>query len=115
MNAIAWIVLLVVVIPLLGVLAWVLLDESTVRVPSGSLGLVMAKGKATETTLLPGRHFVPALRRRMVVEYPSVELAYHAGSLDEPEPGADLNRSGPPLRATLGDGATAVVSYTVRF
>jgi hypothetical protein len=69
-----------VVLPIIGLLAWLLLAASFVRVPSGSLGLVMIKGKATDKALPPGGHFVPALRRQMIEEYPSVELAYRAGA-----------------------------------
>jgi hypothetical protein len=131
MSLVAWIILLVLVIPMLGILIWVVITESLVRVPSGSLGLLMVKGKATDTTLLPGSHFVPALRRRMVEEYPSVELAYRAGAQDDdrqrpdlvgPLKGSgpqqrsrDLERSGPPLQVTLGDRTTATISLTVRF
>lgn len=115
MSVVGWIVLLTLVIPLLGILAWVLLEESVVHVPPGRLGLLLVRGKATETALPPGRHFLPAVRRRMVEEYPSVELAYRAGSLDRGEPQGDLDRPGPPLPVALGDGALAMVSYTVRF
>lgn len=130
MSLVAWIIVLVLVIPMLGILAWVIIIESLVRVPSGSLGLVMVKGRATDTTLLPGPHFVPALRRRMVEEYPSVELAYRAGAPDDhdrpsrtgplersgpPQRSRDLERSGPPLQVTLGDRTTATIAVTVRF
>jgi len=132
MSLVAWIILLVLVIPMLGILIWVVITESLVRVPSGSLGLVMVKGRATDTTLLPGPHFVPALRRRMVEEYPSVELAYRAGAQDDsndnrqgitgplersgpPQHSRNLEHSGPPLQVTLGDRTTAVISLTVRF
>ena len=50
--------------PYKGRLAWAVLANSFVRVPSGSFGLLMVKGRATEQTLLPGPHFVFALRRR---------------------------------------------------
>ncbi|MET0862874.1 MAG: SPFH domain-containing protein [Nakamurella sp.] len=132
MSTVAWIILLVLLIPMLGLLAFVIIAASLVRIPSGSIGLVMAKGKATDTALLPGSHFVFAIRRRMVEEYPSTELAYRAGGQDEPEatesgPGAVLDRSGPrnrfkhldqagpALTVTLGDRTTATVSFTVRF
>jgi regulator of protease activity HflC (stomatin/prohibitin superfamily) len=105
---------------------------SLVRIPSGTLGLVMKKGQATDTALLPGSHFLPALRRRLVEEYPSTELAYRAGGADSVEDtrsdrghafdksGAanrfeHLDQVGPPLTVTLGDKATATVSFTVRF
>jgi hypothetical protein len=58
-SIVGWIILLVVVLPIIGLLAWLLLAASFVRVPSGSLGLVMIKGKATDKALPPGGHFVP--------------------------------------------------------
>jgi regulator of protease activity HflC (stomatin/prohibitin superfamily) len=132
LSTIAWIILLVLLIPLLALLVFVFVMASLVRVPSGSIGLVMAKGKATDTALLPGAHFVPAIRRRMVEEYPSTELAYRAGGQDEPEPTESargraleqsgprnrfkhLDQAGPAVTVTLGDRTTATVSYTVRF
>src|SRR4051812_24549728 len=105
MNTIGWIILLVLVLPAIGLVAWALLTASMVRIPSGSLGLLLVKGRATDTTLSPGAHFVPALRRRMVVEYPSVELTYRAG-----ETGAvgALESIGPAVQIALGDRTTAV-------
>ena len=114
MSTIGWIIILILVLPIIGLLIWLLLAASFVRVPSGSLGLLMVKGKATDTTLLPGPHIVPALRRHMIEEYPSVELAYRAGGPDDtgrPE----LNQSGPTFQVTLGDRTTAVLALTVRF
>lgn len=113
MSTIGWIILVVLVVPMVGLLVWVIIAESLVRVPSGSLGLVMVKGRATNTTLLPGPHFVPALRRRMVEEYPSVEFAYRAGGGEASD--TRLDRSGPPLLVTLGDRAAVTLSMTVRF
>ncbi|HEY4991471.1 MAG TPA: SPFH domain-containing protein [Nakamurella sp.] len=132
MSTIAWIILLVLLIPIIGVLIFVIVVASLVRVPSGSLGLVMSKGRATDTALLPGLHFLPAIRRRMVEEYPSVELAYRAGGQGDteetlPDRARPLERSGPPTRfkhldqsgapwqVTLGDRTTAIMSVTVRF
>ena len=114
MSTIGWIILLVLVLPMIGLLVWLIIAESTVRVPSGSLGLLMVKGRATDTALLPGRHFVPALRKRMVEEYPSVEFAYRAGG-SEDVVDTRLDRSGPPLLVTLGDRVTAGISLTIRF
>ncbi len=114
MSVIGWIIILVFVLPIVGLLVWLLLAASFVRVPSGSLGLLMVKGAATDTTLLPGPHFVPALRRKMVEEYPSVELAYRAGGADD-QGKKELNESGPALQVTLGDRTTAEISLTVRF
>jgi regulator of protease activity HflC (stomatin/prohibitin superfamily) len=112
-STVAWIIVLVVAIPMIGALVWLFVTASLVRVPSGSLGLLMVKGRATDTALLPGLHFLPALRRKMVEIYPSVELTYLAGA---PAAAGDaLERSGPPLEVTLGDRTRATVPYTVRF
>ena len=106
--------MLILVLPIIGLLAWLFLAASFVRVPSGSLGLVMIRGMATDKALPPGPHFVPALRRHMIEEYPSVELAYRAGGSDDSGK-PELNESGPPLRVTLGDRTTAALAVTVRF
>jgi hypothetical protein len=89
---------LVLVLPIIGLLVWLLLPASFVRVPWGGLGLVMIKGKATTRHRPPGGRFVPAPRRNMIEEYPSLELAYRSGErtdTDKPE----LNQSGPPGRS----------------
>ena len=114
MSVVGWIIILVFVLPIIGLLVWLLLAASFVRVPSGSLGLVMVRGKATDTALPPGPHFVPALRRHMIEEYPSVELAYRAGGADD-QGKAELNEHGPALQVTLGDRTTAEVTLNVRF
>jgi SPFH domain / Band 7 family len=113
-STVAWIIVLVVAIPMIGLLVWMVIAASLVRVPSGSLGLLMVKGRATDTALPPGPHFVPALRRKMVEIYPAVELSYRAGG-PVTAAGEVLERSGPPLEVTLGDRTTAAVPYTVRF
>lgn len=114
MSVVGWIIILVFVLPIIGLLIWLLLAASFVRVPSGSLGLVMVKGKATDTTLPPGPHFVPALRRHMIEEYPSVELAYRAGGADD-QGKAELNEFGAPLQVTLGDRTKAEITLIIRF
>jgi regulator of protease activity HflC (stomatin/prohibitin superfamily) len=132
MSTIAWIILLVLVIPMIGFLIFIIIVASLVRVPSGTLGLVMVKGRATDRALLPGAHFLPAIRRRMVEEYPSIELAYRAGiQADTQETRSELSgpfersgpanrfkhldQSGPPLTVALGDRSTATISLTTRF
>jgi hypothetical protein len=112
---VAWIIFLLVVVPLLGLLLWAVLDESIVRIEPGKLGLLLVRGKATDKALDPGVHFVPALRRRMVQEYPSLELSYRAGDDSAPVAVNDLERPGPSLRVNLGDRSVARVSFTVRF
>ena len=108
-----WIIFLALAVPLVGVVAWIALDESFVRIEPGQLGLLLIKGRATDTALEPGPHWVPAMRRRMVQTYPSLELSYRAGAHEAPVVG-DLERSGPALRAALADRAGVVAAYTVR-
>jgi hypothetical protein len=114
-STVAWIIVLVVAIPMIALLVWMAIGASLVSVPSGSLGLLMVKGRATDTALLPGPHFVPALRRKMVEIYPSVEFAYRAGGPPAADVVGVLERSGPPLEVSLGDRTRATMSYTVRF
>jgi hypothetical protein len=109
----AWLVLVFIVLPLLSALVWALVRESIVRVPMGSLGLLVVQGKSTNRSLVPGVHWVPALRKRQCVSYPSVELSYRASA--DPAVASSVEASGPALRVVLGDRAEAVVSYTVRF
>jgi regulator of protease activity HflC (stomatin/prohibitin superfamily) len=110
----ALIVFLVVAALVVIALVAILLDDSVVRVPTGELGLVLINGKPTGRALAPGRHLVPAFRRRLVEVYPSRELAYRAGDTAE-GPLDDLERSGPIVDVVLGDRTAARVSYTVRF
>ena len=114
MSTAATVILIVLLLPIIGILAWMLLSASLIRVPAGSLGLVLRNGKATDHALTPGRHWVPLLRKTMVVEYPSVELAYRAGE-DASSAASELDRSGPSLSCALGDRALADVAYTVRY
>src|SRR3954462_12625604 len=112
----AWIMFLALAVPLLGFFAWLLLNDSFVRIEPGKLGLLLVRGKATDTALPPGPHFVPAFRRRMVQEYPSNELSYRAGDPDRAESADDgLEHSGPRLREVLGDRAIVEIGYTIRF
>ena len=112
MSVAAWVIVIVLVVPMLGLLVWALLRSSFVRVPSGSLGLLLVHGRATDKALGPGPHFVAALRRHMVVLYPSVELSHRA---DDGTDENELFRSTPTLRVMLGDRNVVTVSVTVRF
>ena len=114
MSPLAWIILLVIVIPMVGLLAWVIISASIIRIRPGRLGLLLERGRPTDTVLTPGPHFVFTLRRRTVEEYPAVEMAYRAGAPDDATE-SDLEKAGPVLRLTLGDRTVASVPYTVRF
>jgi regulator of protease activity HflC (stomatin/prohibitin superfamily) len=109
-----WIVALVFVLPMLAALGYALFEGSFVRIPPGRLGLLLVKGRSTDKVLEPGAHWVPALRKRMAVQYPALEQAYRAGGPESASAGPD-EASGPALRVTLGDRADATICYTVRF
>ena len=110
MSGIAVIVMLVIVVPLLAFGVWQLLQEALVRVDSGSVGLLIVRGKASERTLTPGVHFVWPFRQQMIQGYPLRELTYLTG--DDPVEAADF--ADPPLHARLGDRARVSVLYTLR-
>ncbi len=46
-----WIIFAAIAIPILGVIAWVVLDDSFVRIEPGQLGLLLVKGRATDIAL----------------------------------------------------------------
>ena len=114
MSPLVWIILLVIVLPMVGLLAWVIISASIIRIRPGRLGLLLERGRPTDTVLTPGPHFVFTLRRRTVEEYPAVEMVYRAGAADTAVE-SELERAGPVLCLTLGDRTDASVPYTVRF
>jgi regulator of protease activity HflC (stomatin/prohibitin superfamily) len=109
----SWIVFVVVALPIVVGILWMLFDSSIVRIQPGELGLVMVRGEATDRSLTPGIHWVPAFRRRLVQIYPSLEMSYRAGAPDADDAGS-LDRSGLAIAAVLGDRTRCTVSYTVR-
>jgi regulator of protease activity HflC (stomatin/prohibitin superfamily) len=109
----SWIVFVVVALPIVVGILWMLFDSSIVRIQPGELGLILVRGEATDRALTPGIHWVPALRRRFVEIYPSLEMSYRAGALDADDAGS-LDRSGLAIAAVLGDRTRCSVSYTVR-
>lgn len=115
MNMVGWIILVVLLVPAIGIVAWVVLSESFLRIPSGRLGLLMVRGRPTDTVLTPGLHFVLAVRRRMVEIYPSVELSHRVGSEPEAVDRAGLDSCGPAIEVYLGDRSRAFIGYTVRY
>ena len=115
MSTIAWIILLILLIPALALLAWVIVGASFVRVPASKLGLLLVRGQATDTTLPPGVHFIFALRRRIVVMYPAVEMTYRAGGAPETADQPELDYTGPAISLFLGDRTSVILSCVVRF
>ena len=112
----AWIVFLIVLVPIVLLLAGVASSDSLITIPPGSVGLLLKAGKPTDTVLPPGLHWVPRLRKRLIAPYPALELAYRATLDGSPsdETGSQ-DRAGPALRVTLGDRTQATIGYTVRF
>ncbi len=106
-------VLIAVLVAALVGFLWLLLANSLITVPPGHRGLILIRGRASEDTLPPGVNFVPAIRRRTVAAYPSVELVYRAGGTSEHD--TDFDRHGPGLRVFLGDRTAAEIRFTVRF
>ena len=115
MTTIGWIILAILLIPALGLLVWLVLSASFVRVPTGRNALLLVRGRPTDTTLPPGLHFLFALRRRMIVTYPSVELSFRAGGEPDPADRSGLDCVGAPVPIVLGDRVQATVGYTLRF
>ena len=70
----------VLVVAALVAAVWLVIRNSLVRVQMGQLGLLVVRGRSTDTSLLPGLHWVTAVRQRQVVCYPVVELSYRASS-----------------------------------
>ncbi len=111
-----WVIFLVIAVPVLGILVWLTLDDSLVRIEPGRLGLLLVRGIATDKTLGPGVHWVPALRRRTVVQYMGLEMAYRAGDTwSSTDADDELERGGPAITASLGDRTVVAVAYTLRF
>jgi hypothetical protein len=113
MSFAAKFILFVALVPGIAALGWAMFRQSTVLIPPGRMGLLVIRGRPTDKVLLPGPHWIPALRKRTSVDYPSVELSYRAAAGGGTATATESY--GPPLNVTLGDRAEAVVSYTVRF
>jgi hypothetical protein len=111
-----WIVFLIVLVPLLLLLAFIANTDSIIKIPPGKVGLLLVYGRPTDKVIPPGVHWVPRLRRRLVAEYPALELSYRAVLDGESlQQTSDLERTGPPLHVTLGDRTQLTIGYTVRF
>ena len=110
-----WILALLVAAPIVLFLIWWLADEMIVDVETGTIGLLLVRGKPTDTVLEPGLHLVARLRRRTVASYPALEMSLRVGEQDGPFADDDLERGAPALGAVLGDRTDCTVSYTARF
>jgi regulator of protease activity HflC (stomatin/prohibitin superfamily) len=103
---------LVILVPVIGFVAWLLLVDASVRIEPGTVGLLLRRGKATNRALAPGRHFVVPFQKLMVQTYPSRELSYVAGGSSGATTETDMIDS--TLRLQLGDRTVAELSYTLR-
>lgn len=116
MSFAGWMIFIAIVVPIVGAFIYFLADDALIRVDPGKLGLLLIKGRATDKTLQPGPHFVPAFRRHSVEEYPSLELSFRAGDFDPlSHVESDFQHTSSAVRATLGDGADASIAFTLRF
>jgi regulator of protease activity HflC (stomatin/prohibitin superfamily) len=111
MNATSIIILLVVVIPLVVFGVWQFLQLALVRINSGTVGLLIVRGKVSNRVLEPGVHFVWPFRQSSIQGYPLRELTYLTsdGAVDE------TDFADPPLRTSLGDRSPVTANYTIRF
>ena len=112
MSGIAIAVLLLIALPAMLFGVWQVLQAAMVRVDSGTVGLLIVRGVATERVLGPGLHFVMPYRKQMIQGYPLREMTYLTLAGGEAD---STDYADEPLHARLGDRAPALVSYTLRF
>jgi regulator of protease activity HflC (stomatin/prohibitin superfamily) len=112
MPVVAVVILVVLGLPLLAFVVWQLLQEALVHVDSGSAGVLVVRGKATEKILTPGVHFVWPFRQQMIQGYPLRELTYLTADHGDAD---ETDYVDPPMPARLGDRAPVLVLYTIRF
>jgi regulator of protease activity HflC (stomatin/prohibitin superfamily) len=111
-----FLIFVLIAVPVVLVVIWVMLLETSLQIAPGTIGLVLVRGRTTGRVLPPGRHFVSPFRRAMIATYPSRETTYLAS--DRLVSGATdtaIERLDPPPPVRLGDRTTCRLSYTVRF
>ena len=106
------VVFAVLAVPLLLFGVFQFLQEAMVRIPTGTVGLVIVRGKATERVLTPGAHIVWPFRKQMIQSYPLRDPTYLTGV---PGDSGDNDYADLPMRARLGDRTEVMVLYTLRF
>jgi regulator of protease activity HflC (stomatin/prohibitin superfamily) len=112
MSGFAIFLFLVIIVPVIAFGVWQLMQEALVRIDSGTVGLLLIRGKVTNRVLTPGVHFVWPFRKMMIQGYPLRELTYLATDDGAVE---DTDFADPPLSVVLGDRGSASVQYTIRF
>jgi regulator of protease activity HflC (stomatin/prohibitin superfamily) len=111
MNTTSTVILIVILVPLVIFAVWQFLQLALVHIESGTLGLLIVRGKATSRTLPPGTHFVLPFRQTMIQVYPLRDLTY----LTSAHPVEDTDYADRPFTASMGDRTTVEVFYTIRF
>jgi regulator of protease activity HflC (stomatin/prohibitin superfamily) len=106
------VVFAVLAVPLLMFGVFQFFQEAMVRIPTGTVGLVIVRGKATERVLTPGAHIIWPFRKQMIQSYPLRDLTYLTGL---PGDSGENDYADLPMRARLGDRTEVMVLYTVRF
>ena len=110
MNATTAAIIVLVVVPLVVFGVWQFLQLALVRIQSGSVGILIVRGKVSDRVLTPGVHFVWPFRQTGIQGYPLRELTYITsdGAADE------TDYADPPLAACLGDRTPVTANYTLR-
>ncbi|MFM2078997.1 MAG: hypothetical protein RJA49_2887 [Actinomycetota bacterium] len=111
MNTTSTVILIVILVPLVIFAVWQFLQLALVHIESGTIGLLIVRGKATSRTLTPGTHFVLPFRQTMIQVYPLRDLTY----LTSAHPVEDTDYADQPFRASMGDRTTVDAYYTIRF
>jgi regulator of protease activity HflC (stomatin/prohibitin superfamily) len=111
-STFAVIVLVLLVVGVLVFVAWQVLNEARVRIESGTIGLVIARGATTERALEPGVHYVWPYRQQLVQRYPLREMTYLTLADDSTDP---IDFADPPLPLHFADRTAATVCYSIRF
>ncbi len=112
MDLLTTLIVFGVVVPLVAFGVWQLVQEGLVRVPSGTVGILIVRGKATSRVLTPGTHWVWPFRQQFIQGYPLRDLTYLAADDGAVEA---TDYADPPVRARLGDRSPVTLRYTVRF
>jgi regulator of protease activity HflC (stomatin/prohibitin superfamily) len=111
-STFAVIVLVLLVVGALAFVAWQVLNEARVRVESGTIGLVIARGATTERALEPGVHYIWPYRQQLVQRYPLREMTYLTLDDESMDP---IDFADPPLALHFADRTAATVRYSIRF
>jgi regulator of protease activity HflC (stomatin/prohibitin superfamily) len=109
-------IFVVVATPMLAFLGWIVWRRWSVVIPPRQAGLVIRRGKPTDTTLPAGVHFTPPWNQTVEV-YPDYELTYMTLPLERlgTEGSSDADYTDPPFGVIDREKVSSDVYYTLRF